>query len=64
MSEEMMLERGLKVDHTTIYRWVIELAPEIDKRSRPFLKPTNDSWEVDETYIYRKRKMEISVSSR
>jgi transposase, IS6 family len=47
----MMTERGLKVDHTTIYRWVIELAPEIDKRSRPYLKPTNDSWKVDETYI-------------
>ncbi len=51
-----MLERGLKVDHTTIYRWVIELAPEIDKRSRPYLNPTNDSWKVDETYIKVKGK--------
>ncbi|MGH2415191.1 MAG: IS6 family transposase [Microcystaceae cyanobacterium] len=49
--EEMMLERGIEVDHTTIYRWVMELAPEIDKRSRPYLNPTNDSWKVDETYI-------------
>ncbi len=49
--EEMMRERGIKVDHTTIYRWVQQLAPEIDKRTRPFLKPTNDSWKVDETYI-------------
>ena len=46
-----MLERGLKIDHTTICRWVQQLAPEIDKRTRPFLKLTNDSWKVDETYI-------------
>lgn len=49
--EEIMGERGIEVDHTTIYRWVQQLAPEIDKRTRPFLKPTNDSWKVDETYI-------------
>ena len=48
---EMMLERGLKVDHTTIFRWVQAYSPEIDKRCRPYLKPTNDSWRVDETYI-------------
>ena len=47
--EEMMTERGLSVDHTTIYRWVQEYAPELDKRSRPYLKQTNDSWRVDET---------------
>src|SRR5512142_3477095 len=49
--EEMMLERGLSVDHTTIYRWVQRSAPELDKRSRPHLKACNDSWSVDETYI-------------
>ncbi len=49
--EEMMLERGLSVDHTTIYRWVQAYAPEMDKRCRPHLKPTNGSWRVDETYI-------------
>jgi IS6 family transposase len=48
---EMMTERGLSVDHTTIYRWVQEYAPEIDKRSRPHLKKSNDSWRVDETYV-------------
>jgi transposase, IS6 family len=35
--EEMMGERGLQVDHTTIYRWVQRYAPELDKRSRPHL---------------------------
>ena len=49
--EEMMLERGLDVDHTTIYRWVQDYAAELDKRCRPHLKPTNDSWRVDETYV-------------
>lgn len=49
--EEMMRERGLLVDHSTIYRWVQHYAPEIDKRCRPHLKATNDSWKVDETYI-------------
>jgi len=49
--EEMMLDRGLKADHTTLNRWVIRYSPEIDQRSRPHLKLTNDSWRVDETYI-------------
>src|SRR5436190_16808699 len=49
--EEMMLERGLQVDHTTIYRWVQCYAPELEKRLRPHLKATTDSWRVDETYI-------------
>ncbi|MBD1997338.1 IS6 family transposase [Leptolyngbya sp. FACHB-541] len=49
--EEMMVERGVKVDHTTIHRWVRNYAPELDKRIRSFLNPTNDSWRVDETYI-------------
>ena len=49
--KEMMLERGVKVDHTTIYRWVQAYSPEMDKRCRLYLKATNDSWRVDETYI-------------
>ncbi len=49
--EEMMVERGLKIDHTTIYRWVQDYAPELEKRTKPQLKPTNNSWRVDETYI-------------
>ena len=49
--EEMMAERGLTVDHSTIARWVLAYAPELEKRVKPQLKPTNDSWKVDETYI-------------
>jgi IS6 family transposase len=47
----MMSERGLSIDHTTIFRWVQNYAPEIDRRSRPHLKKSNDSWRVDETYV-------------
>ncbi len=39
------------MDHTTVYRWVQAYAPELDKRCRPYLRPTLDSWRVDETYI-------------
>ncbi len=49
--EEMMQERGVEVDHSTINRWVLKYAPELDKRIRPYLHSTNDSWRVDETYI-------------
>jgi len=46
-----MLERGLHIDHTTIFRWVQCDAPELEKRCRPHLKGTTDSWRVDETYV-------------
>ena len=49
--EEMMNERGLSLDHTTIYRWVQAYAPELEKRIRPHLSLTNDSYRVDETYV-------------
>jgi transposase-like protein len=55
--EEMMLERGLDVDHTTLYRWVQHYAPEMEKRLRWFWKPTMGySWRVDETYVKVKGK--------
>ena len=49
--EEMMVDRGLCVDHSTISRWVLRYAPEIKKKCRKMLRPTNDSYRVDETYI-------------
>ena len=54
--EELVRERGLSVDHVTVWRWVQRYAPEIDRRLRPHLKPTNKSWRVDETYIRVKGK--------
>jgi transposase, IS6 family len=53
--EELMRERGVAVDHTTVFRWVQRYAPELEKRCRPHLNMTNDSYRVDETYIRIKK---------
>ena len=53
--EEILLEWGVHVDHTTIFRWVQRYAPELDKCCRPHLKTTNDSSRVHETYIKIKK---------
>jgi transposase-like protein len=47
----MMRERGLDVDHTTVFRWVQRYAPEINKRIRPHLRMSGTFYRVDETYI-------------
>jgi len=39
----MMLERGIEVSHTTIYRWVIKFTPTLELQIRKHLKMTNDS---------------------
>jgi len=49
--EEMMCERGLDVDHSTLLRWVQRYAPEINKRIRPHLKMSGTSYRIDETYV-------------
>ena len=49
--EELLSERGLEADHTTIWRWVQRYGPELEARLRRHLKPTNKSWRVDETYV-------------
>jgi len=47
----MLSDRGVQVDHTTLFRWIQAYAQELDKRVRPHLRPTNGSWRVAETYI-------------
>src|SRR6476660_6024837 len=54
--EELLAERGLLVDHVTVWRWVQRHAPELERRLRRHLQPTNDSWRVDETYVRVKGK--------
>ena len=49
--EELLGERGLEADHTTVWRWVQRYSPELEQRLRRHLKPTNKSWRVDETYV-------------
>jgi transposase-like protein len=47
----MIRERGLEVDHSTVFRWVQRYAPGINKRIRPHLKMSGTFYRVDETYI-------------
>ncbi len=49
--EELMVERGLSVDHVTSWRWVQRYTPELHHRCRPELRMTNRSWCRDETYL-------------
>ena len=49
--DEMFLERGFEVDHSTINRWVLAYAPLIEKRLRRFRKPHCGSVRIDETYV-------------
>ena len=49
--EELLLERGLAVDHSTVNRWVLAYAPLIERRLRPSRKPHCGSVRVDETDV-------------
>ena len=49
--ELMLIDRGIEVDHTTIFRWIQAYAEELEKRVRPHLRMSNGSWRVDETYV-------------
>jgi IS6 family transposase len=51
VEEKMMRERGLEVDHSTVFRWVQRYAPEINRRVRQHMKMSGTSYRVDETYI-------------
>jgi putative transposase len=49
--EEMMAERGVSVDHSTVHRWAIKLLPVLEKAFRRRKQPVGKSWRMDETYI-------------
>jgi putative transposase len=49
--DEMMEERGVSVDHSTINRWTIRFLPLIEKMARKHKRPVGASWRMDETYI-------------
>lgn len=49
--EEMMAERGIVVDHSTLHRWVIRLVPLLDKAFRRHKRTVGRRWRMDETYI-------------
>ncbi|WP_395300787.1 IS6 family transposase [Enterobacter sp. ECC-175] len=49
--EEMMAERGITVDHSTLHRWIIRLVPLLDKAFRRHKRAVGRRWRMDETYI-------------
>ncbi|WP_129019438.1 IS6 family transposase [Yersinia enterocolitica] len=49
--EEMMAERGIAVDHSTLHRWVIRLMPLLNKAFRRHKRSVGSRWRMDETYI-------------
>ena len=49
--EELLAERGVEVDHVTIYRWVLRFTPLLAEAARPCRHLVGDRWQVDETYV-------------
>jgi IS6 family transposase len=49
--EEILAERGIDVDHVTLYRWVQRFTPELIDAARPRRHAVGDCWFVDETYV-------------
>ena len=49
--EELLAERGVEVDHVTIYRWVLRFTPLLADAARPCRHRVGDRWQVDETYV-------------
>jgi len=49
--EELLAERGIEVDHVTLFRWVQRFTPELINAARPSRHAVGDRWFVDETYV-------------
>ena len=49
--EEVLAERGIEVDHVSIYRWVQRFTPLLVEAARPCRHSVGDRWQVDETYV-------------
>jgi transposase-like protein len=49
--EELLAERGIQVDHVTIYRWVLRFTPLLAEAARPCRHAVGSRWWVDETYV-------------
>jgi IS6 family transposase len=49
--EELLAERGVEVDHVTVYRWVLRFTGLLAEAARPCRQTVGDRWQVDETYV-------------
>ncbi len=59
--EELLAERGVTVDHVTIYRWVQRCTPEFVAAARTCRHVPGDRWFVDETYVKGQRPVDVPV---
>jgi len=59
--EELLAERGIDVDHVTIYRWVQRFTPLLTEAARPCRHAVGDRWQVDETYVEGRRPMALRL---
>jgi transposase-like protein len=48
--EELLAERGVEVDHVTVYWWVVRFTPLLADAARPCRHAVGNRWQVDETY--------------
>ena len=60
--EELLAERGIEVDHVTLYRWVQRFTPQLIDAARPCRHLAGGRWFVDETYREGLRGMALHVS--
>ena len=49
--EEIMAERGVSVDHSSLNRWVVRYAPQVASEAKKRKRPVAGSWRMDETYL-------------
>ena len=49
--EELMEERGVNLDHSTVQKWVVYYSPKLEAEFRKNKKITGQSWKMDETYV-------------
>ncbi len=58
---QMMSERGIRLAHTTILRWVQRYVPDFEKRWREYARPVDGSWRCDETYIKGEGPVDVFI---
>jgi transposase, IS6 family len=49
--DELLTDRGIEVDHVTVYRWVVRFTPLLAEAARPCRHTVSSRWQVDETYV-------------
>jgi IS6 family transposase len=60
--EELLAERGIDVDHVTVYRWVQRFTPLMAEAGRPCRHRIGDRWQVDETHVRFAGRWRVSLS--